>query len=381
MNEIIENTSLQLKSVIEENLSKAEELLETVVNINSFSNNKSGTDRVGSVFRKYFEELGLDTEVIPRSEVGNILLLSNKAYQNAGRGGFLFLSHMDTVFPDDENAIPFRIGDGGYRGNGVADDKGGGVITWQTLNALKKLGYLDRIPVRVLLNTDEETGSYHSRDFIEQESAKADLVLVVEFGRPRDQGATAVIGRLGRGVINVTLYDEKAETIMLDIIEESYYMAMPEDRRSLRIRTYKKEDNTCSVSMGFGFPDKDEGEYLLEMFKKMVTRKMKAKNIQGSVTGEIVRPALNYTKRHWEVYDMMCDIGHAVGFKIYSDYRVTCSDGSFVPPNIPVLDGIGPIGDYLHTEEEFMTPESLIIRPVILASLMVQMFEMGKINR
>jgi glutamate carboxypeptidase len=373
MNGTIENITLNLKNIMEDNLLKAEELLKTVVNINSFTENKAGTDRVGMVFRKYFEDLGFDTEVIPRTEVGDILLFSNKAYQNAGRGGFLFLSHMDTVFPDNEHVIPFRIGDGGYRGNGVADDKGGAVIAWQALSALQKLGCLDKIPVRVLLNTDEETGSKHSRALIEQEAAKADLVFVVEYGKPWSNGATVVTGRLGRGILNVTLTGERAETVMLEIIEESYYMAIPEDRRLIRIRDFKTEHNACSVRIAFGFPNEDEGEYLMEALKKMVTRKMNSRNIKGTVSGEITRPALIFKKHHWQVFDRISDIGQTVDFKIFPEHRVSCSDGSFVPGEIPVLDGIGPIADYVHTEEEFMTLESLTIRPMIIASLMLQM--------
>jgi hypothetical protein len=364
MNRTIEDVIPHLKTIIEKNIPKAEELLKTVVDINSHTDNKPGTDQVGMVFRRYFEELGFQTQVIPRSEVGDILIFSNEAFEKTGKGGVLFLSHMDTVFPQDGAVIPFR----------VADDKGGAVIAWQALNALKETGHLDRIPVRILLNSDEETGSYHSRKVIEEESTKAELVLVMEYGKPRPNGATVVTSRLGRGYLNINLTGENAESAMLEIIEQSYYMATPEDRRSIRIRNFHRDYNACSVRILFGFPNHDEGEYMLRALKKMINQHMNIKNVQGMVSGEINRPALLFGKRHWEMYEKMNDISRSLNFTIFSEHRSSCSDGSFVPDEIPVLDGIGPIADYVHTEEEFMTPESLAIRPLIITALMTELY-------
>ena len=100
-----------------------------------------------------------------------------------GKGGknLLLLSHMDTVYLKGILAkAPFKVeGDRAY-GPGIADDKGGNAVIVHTLKLLKDRGFKDFGTITVLFNTDEEKGSFGSRDLIQEEAAKADYVLSFE---------------------------------------------------------------------------------------------------------------------------------------------------------------------------------------------------------
>lgn len=358
------------RKTINENKTKAEELLKQVVNVNSYSTNKPGTDQVGCIFKQWFENLGLQSRTIPRKEVGDILVLSNRAYDENGRGGFLFLCHMDTVFPPDGEIIKFHTAKGVYRGNGVTDDKGGAVITWQALNALKQADMMERFPIRVMLTSDEEIGSPNSKDVIMEEGEKADLVFIMEYGKPRHPGATIVTSRLGRGVFELDISGRKAESAMLEIMEKSYFMASPESQRIIRIRDYIRQPDRCRSKIVFGYLTDAEGDFLLRMLGKIIRRAIDHNDVRGDVKGYRTRPPLLFTEKHWNMVEALSDVAEEVGFKLYHENRMSCSDGSYVPANVPVLDGMGPIGDYVHTGDEYMTLESLTMRPLLTAAMM-----------
>ncbi|MFP4498102.1 MAG: M20/M25/M40 family metallo-hydrolase [Vulcanimicrobiota bacterium] len=350
----------------------AEELLKTVVNINSHTGNRPGVNEVGQIFQKFFEDLNMSTGTNHQKEVGNILHITNPAFKQK-KGGYLFLAHMDTVFPPGEDNIPFSIESGRYRGNGSCDDKGGAVIAWQALYGLKKAGLLDEIPVQVLLTTDEETGSYHSRNLIRQIASTAGLVFVVEYGKPVKNGATVVTSRLGRGVLELNLTGPQVETALLDIIENAYFLAGPDFRRMVRIKQLDKGNNSIKARIYFGFPLEPEGDYLLKALMRDVQNSISRFKVDGTVKGEKVRPPLVFERIHWEMIEKLARAADKLDFKLFHEHRVSCSDGSFVPVNVPVLDGMGPIGDNVHTPDEFMAFESLTVRPLLMASLMAEL--------
>jgi glutamate carboxypeptidase len=112
------------------------------------------------------------------------------------RSCILVLCHLDTVHPLGalETRLPFRVeGDRAY-GPGICDMKGGAYIALCALRTLREAGRGTPLPVRVLLTSDEETGSATSRELIERAAADAAYVLVPEYAR---EGGRVVTGRRG----------------------------------------------------------------------------------------------------------------------------------------------------------------------------------------
>ncbi|NDC36926.1 MAG: M20/M25/M40 family metallo-hydrolase [Proteobacteria bacterium] len=98
----------------------------------------------------------------------------------------MLLGHADTVYPPGTQPVHF-IREGDYaKGPGVMDMKGGLVTMVWALQALSAAQKLSRIPVVLLSNCDEETGSTAFRERIEAEARAACAVLVFEPGRPQD---------------------------------------------------------------------------------------------------------------------------------------------------------------------------------------------------
>ena len=117
-------------------------------------------------------------------------------WQGGGEPKVLLLGHHDTVFPIGTLARrPFRVDDGIATGPGVFDMLAGIV---QALHGLARLD--DRSGVELLFSADEEVGSHHSRELIEQRARACGNVLVLE---PSADGGALKTGRKGCGTFAV----------------------------------------------------------------------------------------------------------------------------------------------------------------------------------
>jgi glutamate carboxypeptidase len=154
--------------------------LEALVNIETGTGDAVGLKQAGDLMATELTALGFT--VTRHKAVGDVVG-DNIVARLQGRGGarLLLMAHMDTVYLRGMLAkAPFRIeGDRAY-GPGIADDKGGNAVIIHTLKLLKASEYQNFGSITVLLNTDEEKGSFGSRDLIQQEAKAADYVLSFE---------------------------------------------------------------------------------------------------------------------------------------------------------------------------------------------------------
>lgn len=157
-----------------------------MVNIDSPTSFMPGIDKMTEVVERRMRGLGAETKVTPASvEKGNTLI---GTWRGAGTGNILLLAHMDTVHKEGSaGEWPFRIdGDRAY-GPGVLDDKGGIALGLAAMALLRKIDFTDFGKITFLVNSDEERGSFGSRDLIRALAREHDVALVLEFGSPDDK--------------------------------------------------------------------------------------------------------------------------------------------------------------------------------------------------
>ena len=119
-------------------------------------------------------------------------------WKGGGDPQVLILGHHDTVFPLGTLAKrPFDVTDGIATGPGVFDMLGGIV---QALHGLSRLD--DLSGSEVLFSADEEVGSIHSRELIEERARACGNVLVLE---PSADGGGLKTGRKGCGTFEVVV--------------------------------------------------------------------------------------------------------------------------------------------------------------------------------
>ncbi len=148
-----------------------------LIDLESPTLHKASVDALGAVLADELRGLGAAVEVIPKAEVGDVL----RARWNAGPGGVVILSHMDTVWAvGTVTGRPTRVEGNRVYGVGAMDMKGGIVIALWALRALRELKLFPAQPISYLLNSDEETGSLHSTVEIEAEALSHNVVFVTE---------------------------------------------------------------------------------------------------------------------------------------------------------------------------------------------------------
>jgi glutamate carboxypeptidase len=189
----------KLARYIDDHHSEAIALLETVVNINSGTQNFAGVEAVGDVFAEQFAALGMATQWIDGSSwdrAGHLVATSLNSSSSAPH--LLLIGHLDTVFQSDS---PFQtyeyLGNNIAKGPGIADMKGGDVIILQALAALKSAGLLDTMNITVYMTGDEESSGNQILARAHMQSVARDADIALGFENGDGNPATAIPARRG----------------------------------------------------------------------------------------------------------------------------------------------------------------------------------------
>jgi len=177
---------------IDQHNGEAVSFLESIVNIESPTEDQAGVKSVGMIFKKEFESLGMTTKWIDMppemKRAGNLLA------ETSGKSGkrILLLGHIDTVLRGER----FRLDGKRAYGTGINDMKGGDVVILQALKALDAVGALKDRRIIVMLTGDEESSGKPmsiSRGDMVEAAKRSDAALSFE-GAVRN---TATVGRRG----------------------------------------------------------------------------------------------------------------------------------------------------------------------------------------
>ena len=154
--------------------------LERLVNIETGTGTADGMSAMSDLLEAELKALGFSTS---RSKAAGRVVGDNVVGRLDGKGGkkLMLMAHMDTVYVKGTVAkAPFRVDGARAFGPGIADDKGGIAVILHTLKLLKARGFQDFGAITVMFNTDEEMGSFGSRDLIQKLANDSDVILSFE---------------------------------------------------------------------------------------------------------------------------------------------------------------------------------------------------------
>lgn len=171
-----------------------EQTLADWVTVNSFTDHREGCLAMADHLASAFALPGLEVERVPSPSRGDHVVMRTQA----PGAPIALVGHLDTVFPPGSFEGYRRDGEL-RRGPGVLDMKGGLVVVAFALRALAERGWLERVPLRVVVVADEEIGSPDGRRVIEQQVPReAQAALVFEAGRAAD---AIITRRKGTGTV------------------------------------------------------------------------------------------------------------------------------------------------------------------------------------
>ena len=355
-------------------------LLKRLVEVESPSGDKAAVDRVGAIIADECRRLGAQVVIHPNLAAGDQV----EARWGQGKGGFLLLHHMDTVFPIGTLArMPYHEINGKIMGPGTEDMKGGIVITLTALAEMVASGQLPGRPITALFTSDEESGSSTSRTLIETLAGQSILVLVLEPAMPDGSIKT---WRKGVGDLVVTVHGRAAHAggdheKGRNAIEELAHQVL-----AIQKLTDYDQGTTLNVGVIHGgtatnvVPEEAVAEVDFRVIKPGEAERIISAlhslrpELEGTtiaVTGGLNRPPMPFTDSNKDTFEKARMIAVNLDIHLKAGGTGGASDANFVAPlGIPVLDGLGAIGDGEHSEREFIFADSLPERARLLAAIL-----------
>lgn len=360
---------------------KPTELLKLLVETESPSHDKAAVDRVGVIVAEEARKLGGEVEVIQNTETGNHILAHFHSSSFSPHPSILILCHMDTVFPlGTIDKTPYRDEGEKIFGPGILDMKAGIVIALAAIESARKSG-LNR-SVTLLCTSDEEIGSRTSRELIESLAKESALVLVMEGalldgslktwrkgtggfwvkvkGRAAHAGGDHQAGRnaieeMSHQVIAIQKLTDysKQTTLNVGVIQGGTVSnVVPEE---------------CSIQVDVRVMQPGEWERLEEEMKKL---KPALDGTHIEVTGGLNRPPMPFDDLMKTTFEKAKTIAARIGMELRAGGTGGASDGNFVAPlGIPLLDGMGAVGEGYHSEREFIFADSIEQKSKLIAEL------------
>lgn len=351
---------------------KWSQLLKEIVEINSGTRHLEGNETVRARLIPEFERLGLQASV-HELEAGHKLL----SFEAPGaRPELVLIGHIDTVFPKDASFTKLTRDGDRLMGPGVIDMKGGIILILQILEDLKGTGLLKKI--RILLNDDEEIGSPYSNKKMRELVRGVKYGLVYEPGLPDGSVVTSQSGiqwleltTTGKAA-HAGMEPERGINACVELshkIIETSKLARPDKKLTINagvISGGTKANVVCekaSVKLDIRYVDKADLDWTLAAIEA-IGEKNYVYNplLKASPTTEtkltIRVPSMPETATI-QIFKQAQEAARSLGKELEGRHVGYGSDANLLYDlGTQFLVGMGPYGGGMHTEEEFMLPES-----------------------
>ncbi len=358
--------------------------LRDLVNINTGLDNPEGRLECLAAVERVWKMLGFQTERIERP--GDLVHMVGRrpargdAADTAPR--LLLLGHIDTVFDRDTTFLSFSRQGPWASGPGVGDMKGGIVVAQAAMEALAHIGRLDDFDIIVVHNADEEVQSPTSRDLIESLAADRDICLDFEVGRA---SGAIVRSRAGVGRYFIKSAGTAAHAGMHHADGANAIVALADVVGRLADLTDYDRGTTVNVGVFRGGTRRnvvpDEARIAVDVRVRDSAEGVRvdaairaicdASVVPGtalSLDGGIGRPPW----RRWDGSERLVahfqSVAEELGMSLTAEDTGGGSDANLVAAlGVPCVDGLGPVGEGVHTERERIRVETLIQRARLVA--------------
>lgn len=292
----------------------------------------------------------------------------------------LFTGHMDTVYPADH---PFQTcawrEDGALGGPGVADMKGGLAVMLAALAAVEASPAAERFGYDVVVNSDEETGSFSSAALITEAARGKVAALTYE---PALADGTLAGARGGTGNFSIVVRGRSAHA-----------GRNPEDGRNaivaaadIAVRLAKAAGPGLAVN-----PARIEGGGPNNVVPHLAVLRVNFRpaahddiararahiaatvavvaaehDVATQVHGGFNRPPKPIDPGAHALFERVRAAGADLGLPIaWAPTGGVCDGNTIAAAGVPVVDTMGVRGGAIHSTEEYMIPESLAERAAL----------------
>lgn len=371
---------VRVRSYLRGRQEQMESMLQQIVNINSFSRNVNGVNNIGDTVSRYLIPLGFKLQVIPQVELGNILYLSNSDSELVD---VLLVSHLDGPTPL-ANHTYFTDGEQKLMGTGIWEYKGGLAIMVAAMQALRYIRGLKKIRIGILLTTDDTLQGKFAQPHIVNISRHASCVLGLS-GASLDGGI--ITSRSGAASYSLYMNLKQAEQSE-DVAWAMGYFSkvmhslteLSDTMQGLVVSPWEVEmkSNITDLSafgkakLSIRFNEPNQLKLLEQRLSKFITKKV-SKKLDFQTLGGFRRPPLIPNDKTGALVKTIKKIAGKLDIRMLEEHRWSSADICFLEKEIPVVDGLGPVGMKKPNKEEFILRHSLLERAALLTLIILEL--------
>lgn len=368
-----------LTQFIQSQMPAALAIFERMVGINSFTGNKDGVNRLARYTAEAFAPLGFTAEYVPSTNpnFGEHLVLTRRGKTDRS---IALISHLDTVFPpEEEQRNNFRWQPEGeiIFGPGTHDIKGGTIMMWLTLHALRQHAptVFEDITWKLLWNSSEEMLSHDFGDVCRSHFDNGTLAaLVFEAEGRLGLESLMVVARKGRATWRISVAGRGSHAGAKHRHGANAIVQLGQTLQKVSAMTDYSRDLTFNVGTITGgtvlnrVPHEAVAEGEFRAFSPEVYAQAKAALLALAGPGEVRSVADRFAcqlkveilseSRPWprnpgtdKLAELWCATGKELGLPVNIEQRGGLSDGNLIWDAVPTIDGLGPWGDNDHCSE------------------------------
>lgn len=365
---------------VENHMDEYIEMLRDLVELESPSHeNKEVSDKCCDYLEDKFSRLGFSIERIYQEKCGDHLY----GEMGTGEKSAIFVGHYDTVFPIGTiEKMPFFVEEEKAYGPGILDMKGGIVMAYMAVKTLIEKNQKPDKKIGFFFNSDEESGSFFSREWILEKSEGYQAVLVMEPGI-NDIGSIKV-KRYGRGTYTISATGIAAHSGSNPHLAVSPILEL--SRQLERIQQWDEEmdgvtfapvyihggvEGTCMIpekawfTMDVRYQTEDRAKEVHEMIMGLTPIDSQ---VILEVDGKIDKPVMVGDQK---LIEKLTKVAKRFSLNLNEVTVGGGSDGNFTShEGIPTLDGLGTTGEYLHNSKEYIHLSHVPVRIAMIATFL-----------
>jgi len=388
--------------------SRKDSLLDTLMQLsamNSGTGNLPGLHDTQNALHSLFSPLADEIEIDDSVSVERTDHLGITAKQHYGKiisfskrstapFQVLLCGHMDTVFPKEHSfQSPEKIDDLVLKGPGVADMKGGILVMLTALEAFESSPDSDAIGWKVVLSSDEETGSLGSSAVLENAATAAHVGMIYE---PALADGTLAGARKGSGNFTLVAHGRSAHAGREFSKGRNAIVALSEFINQIAALSNLEHDITVNVARITGgtavnvVPDLavcqfnvrcPQPQQLLDIehkLKAIVGAQNTRDDVRFTLSGGFTRPPKTISPGTQLLMDWTRECGDSLNTAIrFRDTGGCCDGNNLAAAGLPNVDTLGVCGANIHTDQEYMLIDSLTERAKLSYKLLKKIASHG----
>jgi D-alanine-D-alanine ligase len=352
-----------------------EKRVEQWVGLSSHSNDPVGIRQAANQVNEIMKELDL-TPVADLSDPPHAWCWESA---KGGKNGTLLLCHIDVPFNSAMGGEHFHRDPEWLYGEGIGASRAPLVQLEYALRALHRARKLSRLALGVMFYADEGRDCEESAELIARAAAQAKEVLVL---RPGNLDDSVVVGRRGQrryrtffqGKPRKLGQTEKQPEVMLQALSALEDISQLSNRKErlavsavdIRSVAYPRLlPHRVVATLQTSFPNQVAADRLERRIVEILNKTKTELALLSS------RPPMPSRRINNALLKRLRDVATEWEIPVNTETSLWPSVAGLVPPQVPVVCGVGPVARGLYTGQEAVSRISLVQRTLLLAEYLL----------